>query len=70
MRRRAILSLIALLAVYFILRQTELYVPRILDTDWNETRNDPERKGGPFNKCSPEAFDECAKVKFPHLSRY
>jgi len=53
-----------------ILRQTELYVPRILDTDWLNTRNDPERKGGPFNKCSPESFDECAKVKFPHLSRY
>jgi hypothetical protein len=67
---RFVISVLALLIVYLILRQTELYVPRILDSDWLNTRNDPERKGGPFNKCSPESFDECAKVKFPHLSRY
>ena len=67
--RIVILSL-ALLIVYLVLRQTELYIPRILDTDWLNTRNDPERKGDPFNKCSPESFGECAEVKFPNLSRY
>jgi len=67
---RIAILILALLIVYLVLRQTELYVPRILDTEWLNTRNDPERKGGPFNKCSPESFDECAEVKFPRLSRY
>jgi hypothetical protein len=67
---RTYIGVLAVIIVYFLLSSNELYVPRILDSDWLSTRNDPERKGSPFNKCSPESFDECAKVKFPYLSRY
>jgi hypothetical protein len=63
-------AVLALLLVYLILRQTELYVPRILDGDWVPTINDTKRKGGPFNKCSPESFGECEKPEFRYLSRY
>jgi hypothetical protein len=63
-------AVLALLLVYLILRETELYVPRILDGDWVPTINDTERKGGPFNKCSPESFGECEKPEFRYLSRY
>jgi len=63
------LSLIALLIVFFILRQTELYTNLVLDTEWKETRNKPLTTSDPFNTCSPESFPECKKVKMPHLSR-
>ena len=62
---------IALAIVFFLLKQNELYVPRsFLDDEWKAVRNKPTRKTDPFNTCSPESFDECAKVAFPHLSRY
>lgn len=49
----------------------EKYIPRSFsDGEWAGVRNDPRRKAGPFNTCSPESFDECAKVAFPLLSRY
>lgn len=67
---RVVIGALAFVIVYMILRRGELYVPRILDDEWFSTRNDPERKGGPFNKCSPESFDECAEIKYPNLSRY
>lgn len=63
------LSLIALLIVFFILRQTELYTNLVLDTEWKETRNRPLTTSDPFNTCSPESFPDCKKVKMPHLSR-
>ncbi len=66
---KVILSLIALLIVFFILRQTELYTNLVLDTEWKETRNKPLTTSDPFNTCSPESFSECKKVKMPHLSR-
>jgi hypothetical protein len=62
---------IALVIVYLLLSKNELYIPRsILDDEWKATRNTPTRKADPFNTCSPESFDECAKVAFPLLSRY
>lgn len=62
---------IAVIIVYFLLRQNELYIPRsLLDEEWKAVRNTPTRKADPFNTCSPESFDECAKVAFPLLSRY
>jgi len=61
---RFVISVLALLIVYLILRQAELYVPRILDSDWLNTRNDPERKGGPFNKCSPSLMMSVRKSNF------
>lgn len=62
---------LALALAYFLLSQSELYVPRsFVDEEWRATRNDPRRVSGAFNTCSPERFDECAKVAFPHLSRY
>jgi hypothetical protein len=67
---RMYIGVLALVIVYFLLSSSELYVPRILDSDWLATQNDPERKGSPFNNCSPESFEDCAKVKFPYLSRY
>jgi hypothetical protein len=67
---RIVLSVAALIIVYTLLRWTELYVPRTLDSDWKYTRNDATRKADPFNVCSPESFGDCAKTKFPHLSRY
>lgn len=55
----------------FVMDKKEKYVPRsFLDEEWTAVRNDPRRKAGPFNTCSPESFDECAKVAFPLLSRY
>ncbi len=66
---KVILSLIALLIVFFILRQTELYTNLVLDTEWKETRNKPLTTSDPFNTCSPESFPGCKKVKMPHLSR-
>ena len=63
------LSLIALLIVFFILRQTELYTNLVLDKEWKETGNKPLTTSDPFNTCSPESFPECKKVKMPHLSR-
>ena len=66
---KVILSLIALLIVFFILRQTELYTNLVLDTEWKETRNKPLTTSDPFNTCPPESFSECKKVKMPHLSR-
>ena len=65
-----LIAVLALLIVYLILRQTELYVPRILDSDWVRTINDQSRKGGPFNNCSPESFGECERPEFKYLSRY
>jgi hypothetical protein len=66
---KVILSLIALVVVFFILRQSELYTNLVLDTEWKETRNELRRTSDPFNTCSPESFLDCKKVKMPHLSR-
>lgn len=63
-------GILAMIIVYVILRQTELYIPRILDDDWSETRNDPLRKADPFNVCSPESFDDCKRSEAKYLSRY
>lgn len=62
-------AILALLIVYFILRKTELYTS-FLDGDWVPTINDTERKGGPFNKCSPESIADCEKPEMRYLSRY
>ena len=68
---RAVKIAIAVVIVYIILNKTEMYVPRsFVDEEWRAVQNDPRRKAGPFNTCSPESFDECAKVAFPLLSRY
>lgn len=62
---------IAVIIVFIILRQGELYVPRsFLDDEWRAVQTDPKRKADPFNTCSPESFGACAKTAFPHLSRY
>lgn len=62
---------IVVLLVCFILRQGETYVPRsFLDEEWRAVQTDSGRKADPFNTCSPESFGDCAKVAFPHLSRY
>tara|TARA_X000000368_G_scaffold34783_1_gene25470 strand:- start:2345 stop:2554 length:210 start_codon:yes stop_codon:yes gene_type:complete len=66
---KAVLTLIALVVVYFILKESELYTNLVLDTEWKETRNKPITTSDPFNKCSPESFADCKKVKMPHLSR-
>jgi hypothetical protein len=43
-----------------------------LDTSWGVHRMSNSRKqtSGPFNTCSPESYEECAKNAMPHLSRY
>lgn len=62
---------IAVIIVFFILRQGELYVPRsFIDEEWRAVRNEPRRKADPFNTCSPESFGACTKTAFNHLSRY
>ena len=66
---KAVISLIALVIVFFILRESELYTNLVLDTEWKETRNRPLTTSDPFNTCSPESFGDCKKVKMPHLSR-
>jgi|TARA_B110000014_G_C20041655_1_gene541442 hypothetical protein len=66
---KSVLTIIALIAVYFILKESELYTNLVLDTEWKETRNKPITTSDPFNKCSPESFADCKKVKMPHLSR-
>jgi len=63
-------AVLALLIVYLVLRQTELYGVRLLDGEWVPTINDKGRKGGPFNKCSPESFGECERPESKYLSRY
>jgi hypothetical protein len=68
---RALKLAIAVVIVYVLLDKTESYIPRsLLDDEWKAVRNTPTRKADPFNTCSPESFDECAKVAFPLLSRY
>lgn len=68
---RIIRFALAALIVYILLTKTETYIPRtFLDEEWKSVRNDPGRKADPFNTCSPENYDECSKVAFPHLSRY
>ena len=66
---KVVISFIALVIVFFILRESELYTNLVLDTEWKETRNRPLTTSDPFNKCSPESFSDCKKVKMPHLSR-
>ena len=66
---KVVISLIALVIVFFILREYELYTNLVLDTEWKETRNRPLTTSDPFNTCSPESFGDCKKVKMPHLSR-
>ena len=66
---KVVISLIALVIVFFILRESELYTNLVLDTEWKETRNKPLTTSDQFNKCSPESFGDCKKVKMPHLSR-
>ena len=66
---KVVISFIALVIVFFILRESELYTNLVLDTEWKETRNRPLTTSDPFNTCSPESFSECKKVKMPHLSR-
>ncbi len=62
---------IAVIIVFFILRQGELYVPRsFVDEEWRAVQTEPRRKAGPFNTCSPESFGACAETTFSHLSRY
>ena len=62
---------IAVIIVFFILRQSELYVPRsFVDDEWRAVQTEPRRKAGPFNTCSPESFGACAETAFTHLSRY
>jgi hypothetical protein len=39
-----------------------------LDSQWNVRSSN--RKKDSFNTCSPESYEECAKVAMPHLSRY
>jgi hypothetical protein len=63
---RVILVSIALIIVYFILSQSEMYMAA-----QRYTRTDVgNRVAEPFMTCSPESFDECKKAKMPHLSRY
>ena len=66
---KVVISLIALVIVFFILRESELYTNLVLVTEWKETRNRPLTTSDPFNTCSPESFGDCKKVKMPHLSR-
>ena len=66
---KVVISFIALVIVFFILRESELYTNLVLDTEWKETRNIPLTTSDPFNTCSPESFGDCKKVKMPHLSR-
>lgn len=66
---KVVISIIALVIVFFILRESELYTNLVLDTEWKETRNRPLTTSDPFNTCSPESFGDCKKVKMPHLSR-
>jgi hypothetical protein len=67
---KPLLYFIALVTVYILLSKSELYKGvYTLDTEWTNTRNDFKRTADPFNTCSPESFDDCKKVKMPHLSR-
>ena len=70
MNRLATLA-IAVIIVFFILRQGELYVPRsFVDEEWRAVQTDSRRKADPFNTCSPESFGSCTKTALSHLSRY
>ena len=63
---RVILVSIALIIVYLILSQSEMYMAA-----QRYTRTDVgNRVAEPFMTCSPESFDECKKAEMPHLSRY
>lgn len=68
--------LIAVVIAYILLRRFELYTSLstsrtlFLDTNWNATQNKPKRVADVFNTCSPESYNECAKIAFPNLSRY
>ena len=66
---QAIKILIALVIVYIILKETELYQNIVLDTPWVETLNKPLTTSDPFNTCSPESFSDCKKPEMRHLSR-
>ena len=66
---QAIKILIALVIVYIILKETELYQNIVLDTPWVETRKKPITTSDPFNLCSPESFSDCKKPEMRHLSR-
>jgi hypothetical protein len=68
-RNKLFIVFSALVIVFFILKESELYTNLVLDTEWKETRNKPITTSDPFNKCSPESFADCKKVKMPHLSR-
>ena len=66
---RFFISLLALAAVFFILKKSELYTNLVLDTEWNKTRNTPRPASNPFETCSPESFGDCPKRDLPNLSR-
>ena len=68
---RLIKIAIAVVIVFFILRQSEMYVPRsFLDEEWSAVQSGSKRTADPFNTCSPETFDSCAKIAVGNLSRY
>jgi hypothetical protein len=66
------LSIAAIIIVMILdYNKSEPYIPRSFsDGEWRAVKNDASRVSAPFNTCSPENFDECAKVAFPLLSRY
>ena len=66
---QAIKILIALVIVYIILKETELYQNIVLDTPWVETRNKPLTTSDPFNTCSPESISDSKKPEMRNLSR-
>lgn len=70
--------IVVLVLGYAFLRRFDMYTlwdrstqkTLILDKNWNVALNTPTRVSGPFNTCSPESYNECAKMAFPNLSRY
>jgi hypothetical protein len=51
---------------------SEKYSLHELDSFWGVTKESNQRSQttDPFNRCSPESFDDCARNPMPHLSRY
>jgi hypothetical protein len=75
---------IAIVIVIILATRFDLYSPEFLtrrdflSADWGSRKEEKQQRGAQsghakpdvFNTCSPESFDDCAKVAMPHLSRY
>jgi hypothetical protein len=78
MQRAAQIAIFLLAIVLTFCMCTEKYTmlnrnyDHSLDTAFSVHRlsNDRKQTKDPFNTCSPESYEDCAKNAMPHLSRY